>query len=148
MKTNRNTFFLLRILSLAILLLVTGCAAKDEKVPASIVGLNYTDNWVDTFSVNDGWGGNVGPHGGGGGFVCCVSIPKQWKAGLTAKIRWQTNGDEVTWKEKVIEIPQYSEEEASIFAVHFFPNDEIKVLVTDKGANHPSYPYPEPSLGH
>jgi hypothetical protein len=98
------------------------------------------------FSV-DGYGGHViYPNGGGGKFVCCVTIPRQWHAGMKVNVRW-TKDDRVSdsWKERVADVPRYTEQDLGVFAVHFYPDDIVKVLVTTKLEGHPDYPYPRPN---
>ena len=93
--------------------------------------------------------------------MCCVVIPQHWHPGLKATIKWQMDGDWVRdsqgvpiiengknvliqgpWKQKIVDIPEYKER--GDFMINFFPNDEVKVLVTNVGPGHPNYPYPVP----
>ena len=144
---------------LLLLVLLTGCA--EEKVALSYLGVNHTSKGVATFAIN-GEGGilNVPPYGGGGGSVCCVSVPKQWRPGLVAKIDWQESGRYVrddqadivledglrygviegAWKSKTVPIPEYKPDEMEHFDVHFFANDEIQVKVGGRMMPyHPDY---------
>jgi hypothetical protein len=94
----------------------------------------------------DGYGGHgISPNGGGGKFVCCITIPRRWHAGMKVTVRW-TGDDRVpdSWKERVVDVPKYTEQDFGAFAVHFYPGDIIKVLVTAKMEGHPDYPYPRP----
>jgi hypothetical protein len=116
-----------------------------SKVSIELSGLNYTDSPVAMFSV-DGYGGHViYPNGGGGAFVCCVTIPRKWHDGMNVTVRW-TKDDRVPdlWKERVVDVPKYTEQDFGAFAVHFYPGDIVKVLVTAKMNGHPDYPYPRP----
>lgn len=109
-------------------------------------GLNYTDNGISMFSV-DGYGGHsIFPNGGGGAFVCCVTIPRKWHVGMKVTVRW-TDDDRVpdSWKERVVDVPEYTKQDMGAFAVHFYPDDTVKVLVTSKIVGHPDYPYPRPN---
>ena len=65
---------------------------------------------------------------------------------MTVTVRWtdDRNANLVPWKSKVVEIPQYRPDERDIFVVYFFPNDEVKVLVTNMIVGHPNYPFPSP----
>ena len=69
-----------------------------------------------------------------------------WKPGTTVTVRWtdRRNANPIVWKTKVVEVPQYQSDKRDIFAVHFFPNDEVKVLVTNMIVGHPEYPFPSP----
>ena len=124
--------------------LLVACSEKD-KASIELSGLNYTDAWITAFSVDEYGGHGIEPNGGGGAFVCCVTIPRKWHAGMKVTVRW-TADDRVPdlWIERVVEIPKYTTQDMGAFAVHFFPNDTVKVLVTAKTARHPDYPYPRP----
>jgi hypothetical protein len=132
----------------SILFLTFFLAACFETNNASIElsGLNYTNTWISTFSV-DGYGGHgISPNGGGGAFVCCVNIPRKWHAGMKVTVRW-TEDERVPdlWKERVVDIPEYTKQDIGAFAVHFYPGEIVKVLVTSKTEGHPDYPYPRPN---
>lgn len=121
-------------------------ACSDTSDPSiDISGLNYTDVWITTFFVNGYYASGVSPNGGGGKFVCCVTIPRKWRPGLRVTVRW-TADDRVPnlWKERVVEVPKYTERDFGTFAVHFYPDDTVKVLVTSVLEGHPNYPYPRP----
>jgi hypothetical protein len=108
-------------------------------------GLNYTDIGISMFSVDDYGGHGIYPNGGGGKFVCCVTIPRRWHAGMKVTIRWMEDGLVPSpWKERVVDVPKYTEQDLGAFAVHFYPGDIVKVLVTSKIVGHPDYPYPRP----
>jgi len=132
-----------------LVLALTGCL-EEEKVPLSYLALNKTDTGIVSIVVN-GEGGilDASPRGGGGSIVCCVVLPKRWRPGLMATIKWQeddipvndANGKRVLrngvplatespWKERTIEIPRYSESMGDFYIV-FFPGDEIKVAVSN-----------------
>ncbi|MFC0254245.1 DUF3304 domain-containing protein [Massilia consociata] len=128
--------------------LVFALAACSGRKSASIEvsGLNYTNAWITEFAV-DGYGGHgISPNGGGGAFVCCVTIPRKWQAGMKVKVRWI--GDDPlynSWKERLVEVPRYTVQDIGVFAVHFYADDTVKVLVTTKMEGHPDYPYPRPA---
>lgn len=152
--------------ALAILasLLLAGCL-EEEKVGLSYHAYNHTDQHIVAIVIN-GQGGilDASAHGEGGG-VCCVVLPKKWRPGLMATIKWRLEGDwlkdeqgkEVIrdgkkvlvpgpWKEGTVEVPKYDNSKGmGDFYMHFFPNDEVKVLVALFGAGHPSHPYPHPT---
>jgi hypothetical protein len=133
-RLTLRTLFLLLWLSLG--------ACSESTTAVSYGGINYTDESVDTFTINGEGSGSVYPHSGGNPGVCCIVIPKKWRSGLKATIRWQTNSDEVTWKTKTVDIPEYKE--VGDFFVHFFPNNVVKVLVSNVMIGHKDYPYPGP----
>jgi hypothetical protein len=122
-----------------------GCGEPSE-VNVSLSGINYTDEYISDFLVNGYSGANVLPHIGGGSYVCCVTIPRHWRPGLSATVRWTKNYTEVSsWKQKIVSIPQYKPEEIGFIAVHFYTNDDVKILITKKSNWVSGYPYPEPS---
>lgn len=150
-------------LALAILasLLLAGCL-EEEKVGLSYHAYNHTDKSIVAIVIN-GQGGilGAGDHGEGGG-VCCVVLPKKWRPGLMATIKWKLDGEwlkdeqgrEVIrdgktvlvpgpWKERTVEVPKYGPE-MGIFFIHFFPKDEVKVLVSLGGPGHPTHPFKHP----
>lgn len=144
------------------LAMLVGCA-DDEKVGLSYAAYNHTDKHIISIVINkEGGILDARAHGEGGG-VCCVVLPKRWRPGLMATIRWQEddipiyNPDgsrkvvdgvpairESPWKEKTVEVPKYSEE-MGMFFIHFFPNDEVKVLVNKYGATSRRHPLPHPA---
>jgi hypothetical protein len=123
-----------------------GCAIQGSAGAMDLAGINYTDQYVALYTVNGYAGANIYPHEGGGGGVCCISVPREWKPGMTVTVKWTSdrNADPIPWKTRVVEVPRYRPEDRGVFAVHFFPNDEVKVLVTSITVGHPNYPFPEP----
>ena len=137
-----GTKFLVSILFLTLSL--AACSGTNN-ASIELSGLNYTDTWITSFSVDGYEGHGISPNGGGGKFVCCVTIPRAWRAGTKVTVRW-TKDDRVPdlWKQRVVDVPEYSQKDISTFAVHFYPDDTVKVLVTSKIEGHPHYPYPRP----
>lgn len=143
---------------------LAGCA-EDEKVGLSYHAYNHTDEHIVSIVINNEGGIlDASAHGEGSG-VCCVVLHKRWRPGLMASIKWQLEGDwlkddkgmEVIrdgkkvlvpgpWKEKTVEVPKYSEEEINwgTFYIHFFANDDVKVLVNKHWAGYEGHPYPHP----
>jgi len=122
---------------------LAACDTNDADIELS--GLNYTDIGISTFSVDGYHGPGVYPHGGGGKFVCCVSIPRKWRADMKVTVRW-TSDERLpdAWKERVVNVPAYTKQDIGSLVVHFYPGDIVKVLVTAKIEGHPDYPYPRP----
>lgn len=137
-----NTKSWLSALSTSLLLI-----ACSERSIANIElsGLNYTNTWITEFSVNGYSGHGISLNGGGGKFMCCVSMPRKWREGMKVTVRW-TEDDRVPelWKERIVDVPCYTEQDIGAFAVHFYPDDTVKVLVTTKSVTQPDYPYPRP----
>jgi hypothetical protein len=119
-----------------------GCSdTSDANIDLS--GVNYTDSGISDFSVDGYHGGGIYPNGGGGSFVCCVTVPRKWRAGMKVTVRW-TEDERLpgSWKERVVDVPEYTKQDVGAFVVHFFPGNIVKVLVTTKIVGHPDYPYP------
>ena len=138
-------------------ILLTACF-EEEKETVSYVAYNHTDNWVVSIIIN-GEGGILGASPqGGGGEMCCIILPKKWRPGLLATIKWQgggtyqrdSQGKEIIrdgkrvyvpdpWKERTVEVPKY--EEMGRFYIHFLPKDEIKVAVSLYDPGRAEHPY-------
>jgi Protein of unknown function (DUF3304) len=165
-RTCASTFMRQRLCALALAALclpLTGCT-EEETSSISYLGVNHTDEEVVSFLIN-GEGGilNVPAQGGGGGEVCCVSLPKQWRPGLKVTIKWQHDGTwlkdaqgktvirdgikvfvPAPWKERTVEIPAYTRRDLQHFDVHFLPGDQIIAKPSYNYPEHPDYlpPYP------
>lgn len=83
--------------------LLLGCAQAEAPQASSpavklgepqsllIQGYNYTDDYIDSFTVNGQGGGNLrpsGPYTAGGGGICCVSYVQGTPLPIKLKIRW------------------------------------------------------------
>ena len=142
---------------------VLAACSGDETVAVSYAAYNHTDKSIVSIVIN-GEGGilDASAHGGGGS-MCCVILPKRWRPGLMATIKWQEddipifNPDgtrkvidgvpatkESPWKERTVEVPKY-EGAMGTFFIHIFPGDEVKVLMNIYGAGNPNHPLPHPS---
>ncbi|MYM27042.1 DUF3304 domain-containing protein [Duganella sp. CY15W] len=134
-------------LAFAIIFVFAGCAAgktqqqEGDGAPAQIGIVNHTGNYIYSASVDGAGGGGMDRWGAGVADICCASIPPAWYPGLKVLVRWDMpNGHEHIVKEKVVEVEKYSET-GSIY-IHFFPNDEVRVVVTPLGPYNPSHPIP------
>lgn len=143
--TNGSFLTLVLWISTGFLALSLLSCSDTSDVRIELSGLNYTDVGISTFLVDGYYGGGVYPNGGGGSFTCCVTVPKKWHEGLKVTVRW-TADDRLpdSWKERVVVVPKYTQQDLGAFAVHFFPGDIVKVLVTVKIEGHTNYPYPRP----
>ena len=145
-----QTIWLVRLRWVAIgLLLALGlsaCSFKEETVGLSIVAYNHTtDRSVTRLSVDGNMGAGPGPRSGGGKFTCCVQMPKVWRPGIKVKIEWgYQGGTELPPpppdQEVEVDVPKYGPEDLSRFAVHFFPDHKVRVLVNNKDIERPNYP--------
>lgn len=145
-------------------LLIGGCKAQPPKfLNPSVTGYNYTSAAINSFTVNGDGGPNLGPYTGGGGFVCCTTVPRQWQPGMTATVEWEkdpepfayanwpplgTEGYEAAYKQHAakytrhsvtVEIPPY--ENVGSMNVHFLPCDQVLVAVNGVLPGYPGYPH-------
>ncbi|WP_168224664.1 DUF3304 domain-containing protein [Rhodoferax aquaticus] len=142
MQRNTQRAFTCATLALAALI---GCAEPTSS--AGVTGYNHTSNRsIYTFSVNGSMGMPLGPEEGGGGTVCCTSIPSQWRPGIKVKVRWEYQNfrdipaPQPEVREAEVELPRYKQNDIDRLAVHFFSDHKVKVLVTPLGIRHPDYP--------
>ncbi|MGO4812242.1 DUF3304 domain-containing protein [Cupriavidus sp. 2MCAB6] len=136
-------------LAVSLAMLGTACAVSSPATAMDLVGYNHTNQYVAMYVVNGYPGGDILRHAGGGSFVCCIFVPREWQPGMTVTVKWteDRNASPISWRTRVVEVPPYKPEDMGRFAVHFFPNDEVKVLVTTIRPGHPDYPYPSPREG-
>ena len=128
-----------------------GQRPADEE-PASLslalVGYNYTNRYIDTFSVDGQGGGNLyvsSPTSGGGGTVCCVAYWPGEKL-YKIKVRWQSGAcyyrarsrtsDEVYtrlhsfFKEAEVAVSDKAGSRGQYMEVHFYPDGSVQAAVT------------------
>lgn len=139
---------LLALLAALSLSACTGLNLDDEestpKTTAAQVGVvNHTGNYIYSASVDGAGGGNMPAWGSAVASVCCASIPRNWHPGMKVRVRWNmlVHGNDVI-KEKMVDVEKY-DEPGDIY-LHFFPNDDIRVVVTNLGPRNPTHPIPLP----
>lgn len=116
-------------------------ACSEEILPANVVGYNHTAKDIGDFTVNGKGGGFLQAHKGGGGFVCCMGVPKNWKKNYQVTVKW-TDDHGKSYKERTVEVPKYKK--VGDVAVHFLRNGDVKVFVTMLALWHPDYPLKGP----
>lgn len=105
--------------------------------------VNHTGNYIYSASVNGAGGGNMDAWSAGVASVCCTSISRVWHSGMKVRVRWNMPiGRQDVIKEKIVEVEKY--EESGDIYLHFFPNDEIRVVVTNVGPRNPNHPIKPP----
>ena len=134
-------------LALAYALFLNGCTflQKEESptVGAQVGIVNHTGRFIYSATVNGAGGGTMSAWGAGVANICCTSIPSVWYPGIKVLVRWDMpEGRTHVIKEKVVEVERY-DEPGSIY-MHFFPNDEVRVLSSLVDPGHPNYPIPRP----
>lgn len=136
-----------RSLALACALLLNGCTLlqKEEspRAGAQVGIVNHTGRFIYSATVNGAGGGTMSAWGAGVANICCTSIPRFWYPGMKVLVRWDMpEGRTHVVKEKTVEVERY-DEPGSIY-MHFFPDDEVRVVVSWVGPGHPNYPIPLP----
>ncbi len=132
------------------LLALTACSGEpsDDTATAKISPYNHTGDYIHQLYVDGAYGGNSRAYGGGGSFVCCIVYPRQWREGLSAKVRWTTSSgipgiaSEPVWHEKIVPIERY-ERTGTTLNVHFLPDHDVRLIISSMGAGHPEYPGPD-----
>ncbi|WP_211467408.1 DUF3304 domain-containing protein [Collimonas silvisoli] len=66
-------------------------------------------------------------------------LPLKWQPGMKVKVRWKPNGRD--WVEKTTTIKRY--EKAGTLYVHFFANDDVRVVSSPYYPESAQYPIPE-----
>lgn len=114
-----------------------------ETATAQVGIVNHTGNYIYSASVDGAGGGNMNAWGAGGAGVCCTSIPRVWRPGKKVRVRWNMPiGRQSVIKEKIVEVEKYNEP-GDIY-LHFFPNDEIRVVVSNAAGYSQKHPIPPP----
>lgn len=146
--------------ALSVTLALTACF-EEEMEGVSYQGANHSDIAAMYVTLNGEGGIMIANEHGYSGNICCVNVPKKWRSGLTVTVGWQ---DEGSWlldgsgkevirngntvlvpaprKSKTVQIPEYTTPET--LWVHFFPNDEVKVVMSKYWPGHAKHPLPDP----
>lgn len=135
---------LLIALCTALLMACSTPSKQDEsKYGASVGIVNHTARYIHSATVNGAGGANMDAWGAGIGDVCCASVPTTWYPGMQVLVRWNMpeNG-KYNYKEKIVEVEKY-DEPGTIF-MHFFPDDEVRVVVSQYASWSPMHPIPAP----
>lgn len=113
----------------------------------TLSGYNYTDRYIDQFSVNGQGGGNlfVSTPTSGGTNVCCISYTPGRPAPKAVTVRWQSGackykatnmyGETSTWthgsfKEMEVPVSPIVPTNPRYFEVHFYPDGHIEAAIT------------------
>jgi len=155
--TGFGIFFLILILFLSI---PQGNAQQFDKETTrdgdakrwdvDIVGFNYTNRIIDSFSVNGEGGGNVflsSLTSGGGKSVCCITISQLNSDIFKLRVRWQVNGCVYLTRSKISGevfenvFPYYKQVDVALsrpqkirpqhLEVHFYPDGAVKAALTE-----------------
>ena len=108
---------------------------------------------VAEFYVDGFYYGNIGREGGGG-YTCCVMLPRKWRPGLLVEVRWSVNDwtnenraeieagnyRSVAGMAFIARVPVERYEVAEHVWVHFFAGGKARVvssLIGSDGSRHP-----------
>ena len=124
------------------LLLLGACSSQDTR-SVTLVGYNYTERPIYTFSVNGGGGSNIFVGGGGASFSCCTEIT----VGKPVEIKWLYDTTEKQYlaglreenRSTTVIVPPPTVPEAEYLEVHFFPVHHV-VLYLVKFPSHGRWP--------
>lgn len=112
---------------------ISGCSPFGKSSPTlEINGFNYTDYYIDSFTVNGQGGGNVyvsSPTSGGGGGVCCVSWSPSTEPPVVVTIEWTHDHSDICTQEVTIREP-YPENPNHI-GIHFFQDGHVEAELTE-----------------
>ena len=137
---------------LCLLLSLSACTgqkgdAQSDKLTVDLTGYNHTDygfGFAVVMGKNEMLGPPLGPHNGGG-WICCLTVPRQYKPGMKVTVQWPANGDNLPDHKREVEIPPYDGSKgAGFLAVHIFQDQHVEVYVTSLGLGHPDYPVKTP----
>ena len=126
-------------------------AIRDAKsVPVAYVSMGCTGHgnvgYIHSYAVQETVHGQFsrGMISGlscGGTVIAGYPVPRTWTPGMKVKVRWNRpiKGED-NWIEKTTTIPRY--DAIGMLYVHFFPNDEVRVVVSQVGTLNPGHPIP------
>ena len=133
------------LVPLAIAIALTGCASRNtraeptDRATARVGIVNHTGSFIYLATVDGAGGGAMSAWGAGNANICCASIPRVWHPGIKVKVRWNMPiGVQDVIKEKIVELEKY-DRPGDIY-MNFFPNDEIRVVVSRNAPGAPDYP--------
>jgi Protein of unknown function (DUF3304) len=109
-----------------------------HRTPKGMEGLtlhayNYTDTYIDSYSVNGAGGGNVEvsvDSAGGSGGACCAPVRADMPLPTTVEIKWKRDGD-VPYCRQTVLLDGPIPAKPNNFEVHFYPDGTIQVAITD-----------------
>ena len=132
-----------------------------------IQGYNYTDDYIDSFTVDGQGGGNLyvsGPSSGGGGSVCCASFIRGTPMPVKLKVRWvggycmwqEPNPYPIgqrfyakrvsLWREASALLVDLSQGKPRALEVHIFPDGHVEAAITP-GYSRPRLVLPDDHRG-
>ncbi|PUE57002.1 hypothetical protein B9Z36_08380 [Limnohabitans sp. Rim8] len=139
----------LRVFVLLVAPFLVACAspAGEDTVGTSVSGVGHYGKRIGVadFFVNGQWAGAVTGWGGGGGNVCCASLPRHPDKPVMVTVKWRTirsNVGEEAWHEQTVSV-NFAEKEPGYMFVHFLPGHRVEVWSSARlGPGNPNYAGP------
>lgn len=134
------------VVSASLLTVIMGCS-RAKPVGLSIEGYNYTNRFIDSFTVTDedgngSWGGDVQlstPTAGGGKSTCCVMLDPSVKMPVRLRIDWtldrvddssgRTIAPEIKRRAWVTVSPPFPDDPQNL-EIHFYQDGHVEAAVT------------------
>ena len=114
------------------LLLLGACNSEDTR-SVTVIGYNYTERPIYTFSVNGVGGSNIFVGGGGAKMSCCTEIT----VGQPVEIKWLYDTTEKQYlaglreekRSTTVIVPPPTVPEAEYLEVHFYPDHHVELAL-------------------
>jgi hypothetical protein len=122
---------------------------QDELISLDLIGYNYTNYYIDSYSVDGQAGGNImvsSPTSGGGKVVCCLMLEKDLPGKIHVAVRWQfggctyTNGSDGSgrtseniysfYKEAEVEVSREPGLKSRNLELHFYQDGSVQARLT------------------
>ena len=124
------------------LLLLGACNSEDTR-SVTVIGYNYTERPIYTFSVNGVGGSNIFVGGGGAKMSCCTEIT----VGQPVEIKWLYDTTEKQYlaglreekRSTTVIVPPPTVPEAEYLEVHFYPDHHVELYLV-KFPSHGRWP--------
>ncbi|MDW5418475.1 DUF3304 domain-containing protein [Iodobacter sp. CM08] len=133
-----------------LVLILTGCSSyASESVSLTLHGYNYTNRYIDSYSINGQGGRNLflsTSTSGGGGEVCCGSWWTNSRLPIKVKVKWVANSCEFKeysstgegfsslrnfWKEAEALITTPPPADARYLEAHIYEDGHVEAAITN-----------------
>ncbi|MFN3915394.1 MAG: DUF3304 domain-containing protein [Aquabacterium sp.] len=120
-------------------LLLSSCQQAQQRTMLGITGYNYTNRYIDGFSVNGQGGTNIRALTIGSGEACCIVLRVDQELPVKVFVEWTygVEGDLRTGKifrqsenhQMEVDLVGPIPKDPTIFVVHFYPDNTVQVEV-------------------
>lgn len=127
-----------------------------EEIAVMITGVHHlgTNFNIGEFYINNNYSSNVGRNGGGASHFCCSELPRNWRPGLIAEVRWSVNDWSKAVKAEVdagnyksigfqkyfARVPIERYEKVGDLYPHFFPDGKVRLVSSNYPISNPKHP--------